>query len=215
MPRKPLIYLHNNPYHIVCRTNNKDFFRIPLPDIWQLLCEKLTQLHKECGFRVHSIVLMSNHYHLLASTSEPAFLSEVMFYLQNSISRSLNKKSQRINHSFGGRYKGSLITTPNYFYHATKYIYQNPVRAGLSLDVAAWPYSNLKCFLDKDLSTSLWSPPSEDIFDIHRQYPDKIELLKDLNHIYAFEQSESLRKATKKATFRVCTSSKLKKLDWL
>ena len=44
---------------------------------------------KRTGFRVHSFVLMSNHYHLLLETPQ-ANLSEGMGWLQNAFNRRIN-----------------------------------------------------------------------------------------------------------------------------
>lgn len=215
MPRKKLIYLHNNPYHIVCRTNNKEFFRIPLPELWHLLCLELIKLHKNNGLQIHSVVLMSNHYHLLASTREPFYLSDIMLLLQSKLSRLLNTRTQRINHAFGGRYKASLITTSTYFYHATKYIYQNPLRSGLCKNVMDWPFSNLPFFIHKISESSLWHATQDTYFDERLKVLDKSILLRDFNQLYTIEQYGALKKASKKLIFKVCSNKRMKKLDWL
>ena len=213
MPRKKLIYIHRHPYHVVCRTNNREFFRIPLSEVWTLLVKELIKLQQENGLLVHSAVLMSNHYHLLVSTNVPFYLGEIMHRLQNTLSREINRQTQRINHTFGGRYKASLISNSTYFYHATKYIYQNPLRAGLCREVKDWPFSNFNCFLKRENGFLFRAPDSQ--FDFRDSMENEKELIRDFNQLYSLEQYESIAKATRKAAFKICVSRNLRRLDWL
>lgn len=110
--------------------------------------DQLQILHHDFGCRIHGFVLMSNHYHLLIETPR-GNIGESMKYFQREVARSGNKSAQRINHFFGGRYKWSLIHNETYYWNAVKYVYRNPVTAGICDSVVQYPYSSLSTFPTK------------------------------------------------------------------
>jgi hypothetical protein len=65
-----------------------------------------------------------------------------MLFLHREVARQANKKTKRINHFFGGRYKWCLIQNENYFWNATKYIFQNPMKAFICKRVEEYPFSS-------------------------------------------------------------------------
>ncbi|MBT3585483.1 MAG: hypothetical protein HN509_11300 [Halobacteriovoraceae bacterium] len=142
MPRKLLIRTSEYPYHITCRSNNKEWFYIPLTDVWW---HSLTLLREGVElFRVdiRAFVLMSNHYHILIFTPE-CNLDKFMQFFNRELTRRINFQAGRINRVLGGRYKWSLIRSHQYYVTALRYIYQNPVRAGLVKHCSHWPFSDL------------------------------------------------------------------------
>ncbi|MCH2535094.1 MAG: transposase [Bdellovibrionales bacterium] len=143
MPRKKLIYTPGYPYHVIARSNNKENFHLPKDVMWRIFIQQLNQVVEKYKSMIHAFVLMDNHYHLLITTHEKYDLGVVMQYLQRSVSRIVNSKSRRINHVFGGAYKASIIYYPHYYYNVYKYIYQNPLRAGLVSRVEEYNFSTL------------------------------------------------------------------------
>ena len=143
MPRKPLIYTHENPYHIRARSNNKEWFHLPLSDCWNIFAAGLNHIQFEYGFSTHLFVLMNNHYHLVGTCSEKHKLGEVMAWFQKYVSRKINARTGRINHIFGGSYKASLISHPAHFSAVFKYVARNPVRAGICSNVESYLFSTL------------------------------------------------------------------------
>ncbi|WP_410468746.1 transposase [Bdellovibrio bacteriovorus] len=141
MPRKPLLYTDEAPYHITARSNNQDWFYLPARDCWHLFRRGLNHIHNEFGFEIHAFVLMSNHYHLIGQCSKEHDLGEVMGWLQKFISKQINRRTGRINHVFGGPYKASLILHPYHYRNVYKYVARNPVKAGLSSIVEDYSYS--------------------------------------------------------------------------
>ena len=142
MPRKHLIRTSDVPYHVTARSNNKEFFYLDTITLWDIFMESMSKAKKQFNCNFHAFVLMSNHYHLLVSTPE-SNLDLVMNYLQREIARIANKKSSRINHFFGGPYKWTMICEEAYYWNALKYIFRNPIRAGLCEDVLSYKYSSL------------------------------------------------------------------------
>lgn len=142
MPRKQLIRSLEHPYHITARCINRDWFRVPIAEVWKVFEDYLFFVSHTYGLRIHSFVLMTNHFHMIASTPN-GNLDEAMNYLMREVSRHITQKSGRINQTFGGPYHWTLVDNFHYFMHAYKYVYRNPVEAGLAKNVLEYPYSTL------------------------------------------------------------------------
>lgn len=143
MPRKRLIRQNDFPYHVTTRTNNKDWFRIPLNDVFKLFKDSLVYAQEKHPVNVHCFVLMSNHYHLLISTPN-SDIDKFMMHFNLKLSRLIEKRSGYINHKFSNRYKWSIVQNCNYLYNVYRYIYQNPIRANLSKRCIDYKYSSLR-----------------------------------------------------------------------
>ncbi|WP_413559058.1 transposase [Bdellovibrio sp. HCB209] len=143
MPRKPLIYTHENPYHVFARSNNQEWFYLPKPEVWFIFKECLNEASERFGFQVYLFVLMDNHYHMIAQCSPQHNLGEVMGWLQKTVSKNINHRANKINHVFGGVYKACLLQHPDHFATAYKYVALNPVAAGISSNVFTYPFLSL------------------------------------------------------------------------
>ncbi len=58
-------------------------------------------------------------------------------------SKRLTKSGNRINQTFGGRHFKTVLQAQNYFLNCYKYVYSNPLRAGLVKQAESYPYSTL------------------------------------------------------------------------
>jgi putative transposase len=143
MSRKKLLTSDRFPYHVTARTNNKELFPIPLNEVWEILESECLTLRLLYEVEFQAIVLMPNHIHMIFTTPQ-ANLGKVMLVFMTSFAKSVNFRSGRIGHVFGGPYFWSMITSTRYYGHALKYVYRNPVRAGLCDKVEQYPYSSLQ-----------------------------------------------------------------------
>jgi len=106
------------------------------------------------GTRVHSYVLMSNHYHLLLETPE-ANLVAGMKWLQGTYTQRFNARHRQCGHLFQGRYKAIPVEaeSADYFTAVSDYIHLNPARAGLLADeplrLESYPWSSYPGFVQK------------------------------------------------------------------
>lgn len=148
MPRKNLIRTDQFPYHVTNRSNNKEVFPLELEDLWPIFIKTLAETRIKYPFELYCFVLMNNHYHLLIQTPE-LNLDKIMHNFNLKLSKKIAQKSGRINRIFGARYKWSLVNTNEYFSNVYKYIYQNPLRAGIVDCVEAYPYSSMMKSLRK------------------------------------------------------------------
>ncbi len=161
MPRKPLIYTHEFPYHITARSNNREWFSLTADQCWEVFAENLTKISVRFNFLIHSFVLMNNHYHLIGTCSEKHSLATVMNWFQSAITREINQRAHRINHVFGGRYKACIIQHSKYLFQAYKYNARNPVRAKIINLVEDYQYSSFYKFFGRNRNSNLNFPISD------------------------------------------------------
>jgi REP element-mobilizing transposase RayT len=136
------------PIQITARTNNREFFPIPMAEAWEVFCDYLFLTSKFFGLRVLQFVLMSNHFHMICY--DPTLeLSKAMQFLMRETSLEISRLSGRINRLWGRPFHSSVISTPIYFLHAYKYNYRNPVAAGICHHPAEYPWSTLQILLGK------------------------------------------------------------------
>ena len=70
MPRKKIIRTNEFPYHVTARTNNQEWFKLSLDEVWSIFERVLSKVQLRYSIEIYQFVLMSNHYHLLLSTPE-------------------------------------------------------------------------------------------------------------------------------------------------
>lgn len=142
MPRKFVPITTAYPYHITARSHNKSEFPADLEIVWSITQNYLRLL--DSGFEVftHAFVLMPNHFHWIVRFNQ-ANHSEALNYFMRETSRAISRSCGRINQIWGGRNYKCLINNSHYYLHAYKYVYSNPIRAGLVSRAEDYPYSTL------------------------------------------------------------------------
>jgi len=142
MPRKHLFRTNEYPYHISARSNNKDWFQIPMDQCWEIFAEVIAETANRYNFKTHLFVLMDNHFHWILSTPD-ANLDEGMQYFMTQTSWRIARASNRINKIYGARYKPTLILTTAHYANAHRYVYLNPVKAKICKSPYDYPWSTL------------------------------------------------------------------------
>ena len=130
------------PAHITARCINKEWFKLPLDQVWSVMNDYLFFIHHSYDLQIHCFVLMDNHFHLIAA-ADPLTISSSMNYFMRETSRQINRLSGRIDHVYKARFHRSYIENPNYYLHAYKYVYRNPIEARLIDRAEQYPYSTL------------------------------------------------------------------------
>ena len=190
MPRKPIIRSQEHFYHIVARCNNKEEFYIPLDQVWKFSCQLLVKLQREDEIVIGAFVLMSNHFHLLIKTPKED-IDRVMYKFMKELTFKIQKSSGRINRIFGGRYKGSIIEYHRYLMNVYKYIYRNPVAAGITDRAEDWDYSTFNSETRKSIP-----------FKLHRLFEFTPEHEKRwINIEYKIEEADSIRFGLSRTVF--------------
>jgi REP element-mobilizing transposase RayT len=201
MPRLHPIYSPEFPYHISARSHNKEWFQLPIEKVWETLSDYLYFINEAYKVEIYSFVLMDNHFHLIARFPENN-MAEAMNYFMRESSRRISRDCGRINQVYGNRYFRSLIQKSHYLDHAYKYIYRNPVEAGLCERAEDYPYSTLHILLGKRNGViPLVADPRLDGPYLERT-------LKWLNETPEEKDKEEIRKALKRTEFSLTTRSK-------
>jgi REP element-mobilizing transposase RayT len=134
-----------HPVHVTLRTSGQRFFPLPIYSVWEILGRVLSRQR----FYVHAAVLMSNHIHLLLTPSENE-LHGLLRELTHEMSTEIRLKFELHHPHFGLFPSYYEIRHPIYFNRALKYIYRNPVAAGLCQRVEEYPFSTIQWLLGND-----------------------------------------------------------------
>jgi len=148
MPRPHTILQSDYPYNVGARCINRSWFSLPMDTVWNVMTDQLHFIHNAFDVRVHAFVLMSNHFHLIVRTPQ-SNLDQAMRWFMRETSRSLVKAGNRINQTYGGPHFRCILGSNHHYLNAYKYIYHNPVAAGVCQNVLDYPYSTLPGLLGK------------------------------------------------------------------
>lgn len=198
MPRKPIARSNEHYYHITARSNNQEFFYLSTDEVWKIMIAELLKLQKDLEIKIAAFVLMNNHYHLLMLTPK-SDIDRVMYFFMKEVTLKIQKRTDRINKIFGGRYKGSLIENYGHLFNVYKYIYRNPLVVQLCERAEDYPYSSLYYQHRPLLKFPITLDPLPDLDDCGF-FIDRDEL-RWINHAFLGKEAESIRCGLQKSTF--------------
>lgn len=163
MPLRPTHFKKNKKYfHIVLAYTVTPLFK----EADWLSCQKiLSDLQKDFDVEIQAYVLMDSHQHLLVSTER---LNENYFTAA---------AQQRLGSVNDDTTSCEPIRTLSQYLNTYKYIYRNPVEAGLSILAEAYPYSSLHGLLGKGKLTL--------------EVNDQLGLIQNPYHVLSWLNSES------------------------
>jgi REP element-mobilizing transposase RayT len=140
-------------YHVMARGDGGKAIFIEKDD-HLLFLQRLGEVCRSHGWRVHAWTLMTNHMHLLLETPEPNLVSGMRLLL-GAFSQAWNRRYRRSGHVFQGRYKsvpvaGDGAGDASQFKVVADYIHLNAARAGLAGGkhgkLSAYPWSSLPAY---------------------------------------------------------------------
>lgn len=149
MPRYPRSYIQTIFFHVITQGINKSYIFENAEDI-KYYIKIMYQLEKEQNIKLIAYCIMNNHAHMLIKTEKVAELSKYMHRLNTIYAIYYNKKYSRVGYIFRNRYKSEGIYNEEHLYNCIKYIYDNPVKAGICKSAQEYPYSNYKNY-NKDI----------------------------------------------------------------
>lgn len=194
MPRKPIIRSNQYYYHLVAQTNNKDFFGLRMEIVWAIMTSKLSSLQKEYDLKIAAFVLMNNHFHLLMLTPKEN-IDRVMYFFMKDTTKMMQSKLGRVNRIYSGRYKGCLIEKQNYLLNAYKYVYQNPLRAGIAKRAEDYAYSTLNS------NSTRHNLKIEEIVPLTLQSKNRILESRWINETFTQVEASSIKKGLSRTKF--------------
>lgn len=154
MPRSARIKGPECTYHIIARGNNKQNIFIDNDDKTRFL-NTIKKFKIKYNFILYTYVLMDNHIHIIMN-SNGEDISKIMQSINISYTYYFNRKYNRTGHLFQDRFKSIIIDDESYLINLSKYIHNNPKRAGMAARAYEYPWS----------SCGLYTSDTEDMFDI-------------------------------------------------
>ncbi|WP_048439719.1 transposase [Caenimonas sp. SL110] len=141
MARLPRLTVPGYPHHIIQRGNNRQAIFAATAD-YETLLAMLDEHARKLDVAIHSYVLMSNHFHLLATPETTEGIPQMMQAVGRRYVRYFNQRQARTGTLWEGRYRSTLIQAERYLLACMVYIDLNPVRAGMEISPAAYPWSS-------------------------------------------------------------------------
>lgn len=132
-------------YHVTARGNNRQLIFNDDIDRREYLHLLHGVLHRYV-IKTHAFVLMSNHVHLLLQPMEQGNLSVALQVLNSTYAKYINRRHDRIGHLFQGRFHSSHVNRDPYLLIVSRYIHNNPVKAGLAREASEYPWSSVRAF---------------------------------------------------------------------
>ena len=93
-------------------------------------------------YDIFEYVVMPNHVHLLMAQRENHVFADIIKGFKSFTAREINRKLGRKGQLWQEDYWGRYIRNTRHFEAATRYIHENPVKAGLIANASDWPWSS-------------------------------------------------------------------------
>lgn len=140
MPRHARQLSETGVYHVMFRGVNRDVILLDHEDHARFLYAlALVKADSLCA--VLAYCLMPNHVHLLLRTdAEPLALT--MKRLGVRYASWFNRKYERSGHVFQDRFRSQPVEDDTYFITVVRYVWNNPVRAGLAHEPSAYRWNS-------------------------------------------------------------------------
>lgn len=147
MPRVARIKSKSKIYHIMIRgINQQNIFSVD--GDYEKFMAILSKYHKKSEYEIYAYCLMGNHAHLLIKEEREA-LPHAMKRIGTSYVSWYNWQYNRKGHLFQDRYKSEPVEDDVYFLTVLRYIHQNPLKAGLTDDIASYQWSSYNEYINQ------------------------------------------------------------------
>lgn len=143
MPRVARSDFNTTFFHVITQGINKSYIFENANDI-KYYIKNMYELLTEYKLKIIAYCIMNNHAHILIETKKIENLSKYMHRLNTKYALFYNKKYNRVGYVFRDRYKSEGIYNEKHLYNCIKYIYDNPVKAGICKFAWEYPFSNYK-----------------------------------------------------------------------
>ena len=126
MSRPPRIEFAGALHHVMARGDRREEIFRDERDRSKFL-DYLAEGAERYGVKMHCYVLMTNHFHLIATTPK-GNLSKWIHQLKTAYTVYFNRRHQLVGHLFQGRFKSTVIEAESYLLEVSRYLHLNPVR---------------------------------------------------------------------------------------
>lgn len=161
-----------------------------MPERWRIFCQALSDIQFKTDFTAHAFVLMDTHFHILFSTR-----SAKEHILAEEFHQNLTSLCNRTWEALEVPLYCEPILSAAYYKRAYKYVYRNPVEAGMCARAEDYEFSSLRGLLGH---TTLTAPVIDNMGLIHG--PQKMlawmnseEVVSNLNTFFEFSECRGKR----------------------
>lgn len=158
MPRRPCVILPHAPLHVIQRGNNRQACFVAQEDC-RFYLDWLREYAGKTGCAIHDYVLMTNHVHLLLSSTASDGVGALMKVLGQRYVQYVNRTYRRSGTLWEGRFRSCLAQEERYLLVCQRYIELNPVRAGMVLHPADYAWSSYRANAQGEPSALLTPHP--------------------------------------------------------
>ena len=148
MARLPRLTVPGYPHHIIQRGNNRQAIFNDAAD-YELLLSLVDEHARKQQVAVHGYVLMSNHFHLLATPETVEGIPQMMQAVGRRYVRHFNLRHARTGTLWEGRYRSTLIQAERHLLACMVYMDLNPVRAAMVVDPADYSWSSYSHYIGR------------------------------------------------------------------
>lgn len=147
MPRQPRVKGEFSTYHIIQRGNERKNLFISDDDRVRYI-ETLCRMKQKYNFLIYAYCLMDNHVHLLIDDNGND-ISRLVKSINISYVNYFNRAYRRCGHLFQDRFRSELVDSDGYLLEVSRYIHNNPVRAGIVGDPSEYRWSSFGIYNGK------------------------------------------------------------------
>ena len=145
MPRYARLNVPGGVYHVISRCLNREFL-IDGPADRARYLSLIGRAVERSDAAILAYCLMSNHVHLVVRAGDEP-LEKLMKPIHTGYAVWKNARSGRLGPVFSGRFKSPLVEADLYLLELVRYVHNNPVRAGMVSEAAAFNGSSHRAYV--------------------------------------------------------------------
>ena len=144
MPRQARDRGEFNSYHVILRGNERKNIFITDEDRIRFL-DIMARMKEKYNFLVYAYCLMDNHIHLVINDNGND-ISKIMKSISISYVGYFNRINKRCGHLFQDRFRSEIIKDDIYLLQVSKYIHNNPIKAGIVRKAEEYQWSSFNIY---------------------------------------------------------------------
>jgi REP element-mobilizing transposase RayT len=138
------------PLHVTGKLENLSWPTKTLSEAWEIISEIICDLQKEYDLHSHAFVMMRNHYHWICTYKDFADDDGLFEWFHEMIAvEFLHRTEHGHTLSFEGPPLIEELDHISAFRNAYRYVYRNPVTAGIVEKAEWYPFSSLPSVLGR------------------------------------------------------------------
>lgn len=225
MARKAREKSSSGIYHVILRGINRQSIFEDDEDRLKLL-EAFAKYKEISQCQIFAYCLMDNHIHILLQETQES-ISMLIQRVSSSYVLWYNRKHERCGHLFQERFKSEAVETDSYFLTVLRYIHQNPLKAKIVSEVAAYKWSSYREYteraqiVDRKYALNMFSDKYDEAIARFSQYLREInnDVCLEIPAIRVHVSDDHLRKMVGQQfgidAIKICNESREKQDDIL